>query len=793
MEFKMKKYWLSLLVIPLLLLLSACGGGGNDLSDSSANTQTSVEVAYGGAEVNGTSLSMNFTFDRQDSGGADVSIGNFALAVQGTKGCRVVSANFDPSRLTIFPGTLKVQATLSASDCDLEEYDLSYDETITISGHSKTVKKHKRGAISGGESGGGGGNTNGYLTIIPEANLTITKSNSSYTINVALTKLNENGREEPATGETVVAEFLEPTYGTLSNYEAEVGSDGLAKFNYTSPSKFSGLKEATITFYAKADARVSAQTKLIFQPESVEKVEHLYIAPHHITITEANQTKEITVVTVNGGGVGLPSTVEVEQPNNGTDYGYFEPAGKIHTDQSGRAVVIYHAPENISGLNERNITFTEQSGLKQTLVIDFTTPSGEENAYEIGLQAPESLSVDSQGQITVNIHKLGREDEYIANDQVLEVNVTSALPNMLTFDNNKTLVQYSNEGVKPITIYTKTLSGTALIQISARINDGKKEVVLQKTMPVVVLSGPVTAMSIFYAYTSEDKDLGVYKNTYTIHAVDKYDNPARAGVALHPSVINGTKVIMARVPSAKISGGDTTLFEDQNINFVNHEVDTNDLLAIIPNEVRYEKDYLGDWTITDVSDHQLELAEPYKGPEKDQLSYVIGNSKRYLYGYGVATVDIKDKNNNGFTTDTNGNVQFEITFDPVLAGHTVTISANAYDTGERTGVSKIAALRWDKYSSSSEKVPNDGSDHNIILSLGISGGQERLIDVDIVPSSILSSSSQCYLDVNNPYTNLHTNGNGEIKLNIKTRATDTDIKECTISWSAKASGIYFEY
>ena len=74
---------------------------------------------------------------------------------------------------------------------------------------------------------------------------------------------------------------------------------------------------------------------------------------------------------------------------------------------------------------------------------------------------------------------------------------------------------------------------------------------------------------------------------------------------------------------------------------------------------------------------------------------VIGNENRFIsdkndFGYGVATADIATKAG-GYVTDANGNVQFDVKFDPILAGHTVTIAAHAND-GERTGVSKIAPL-----------------------------------------------------------------------------------------------------
>ena len=302
-------------------------------------------------------------------------------------------------------------------------------------------------------------------------------------------------------------------------------------------------------------------------------------------------------------------------------------------------------------------------------------------------------------------------------------------------------------------------------------------------------------MSLFYFVTSEDTSLGIYKNTYTIHAVDKYNNPAREGITLHPSIINGTKVIKSTGISGQITQGspNADTFDDASVG-VFSTVNSDDLLSIIPNADRFSKDYIGNWSIDIVATaNQLELAEDYLAPTENALSYVIGNSKRFISGYGVATVDIKDKNGAGYVTDDRGNVQFDVTFDPVLSGHTVTVSANAYDIN-RTGVAKVAGLRWDKYNSTKVKVPNDGDDHVKNLTLGISNGLEALINLDIVPSSIISSNSACDLNTSaGSATDLYTDSNGVITVQISTGLSSSAITECEITWSATQAGIYKEY
>ncbi len=629
-----------------------------------------------------------------------------------------------------------------------------------------------------------------------DRNLTISQTSKGYTIHAALYRQKSDGTTEPAVGKTVVAEFLMPIYGSLSEYESVVNSNGVATFQYMSPSRFVDLNDTNITFHYKENPTVSGKTELLFRPENVDEVEHLYVIPSHFMITEPGQEKNITIVTVNGGNIGIPTTVDVEQPSNETDYGYFTPSGPITTDASGRATLVYTAPAAIDRLTERNITFQvhDKKMLSQELVIDYDQGSGPGTRYEITVKSSNALAVDNLDQITVIIHEYGNVDNVIADKDVHEVNLSSRFVNMLIFENNASTYSYTDYGTKAVGVRTKQISGTAVVDINASIFNGDHDVLIQGSYPVVILSGPVASISLFYASTSKDEDLGIFKNVYTIHAVDKYDNPAQPGITLHPSIINGTKVIKSRSLSGKIvqTGSSSATFTDDTPNIFD-SVDVRDLLAIIPNAYRFGMEYIGNWSLKDViSSNKLELVEDYFGATTNGLSYVIGNSHRYLPGYGVANVDIKDRDGKGFVTDENGNVQFEVTFDPVLSGHTVTLTATAYD-GNRTGVAKVAELRWNKYSSTSKKIPNDGNDHNVTLSLSISDGLEHLIDLDIAPSSIVTGSGQCRV-TNAPLDpNLHTDANGDIFVTVHTEGTDPNVKECTIRWNATQGGIYMEY
>ena len=628
-------------------------------------------------------------------------------------------------------------------------------------------------------------------------NLTIGETEKTYPIRVSLWKQDQGSDiNTSAVGKMIVADYIMPMYGGLKHYESIVGDDGVAVFEYVSPTRNIDLNDTNITFYFKEDMHKKDTTTLSFVPEMVEEVSKLMIVPGAIKITQDGETRDITLITVNSANVGISSKVTVEEPTlDGEDYGSFSPSGTITTDASGRATITYTAP-SISGLVERNITMTEQSKqIQKELNIKYEQATGPGIDYVITVQVPKSLSVDTNDQITVLIHQRGDETNVIDDANVHEVNLTSLFPNMLQFKNATSKVTYQKAGTKPVEVQTQTLSGSAVIEVNASIYNGDSNVTINTSVPITILSGPVTSMSLTYGKTLPDDGTGTYGNTYTIHAVDKYNNPAREGITLHPSIVNGRKVTRSNATNntGKIAVGTPVTFDDSVENFISAGVDeTKDILAILPNVDRIDQAYLGNWSLDSISAHQLDLVENYYGVSTNSLNYVIGNSERYIDGYGKATVDIKSSTGK-YVTDENGTVSFIVTFDRILSGHTVTISANGFDNN-RTGVSKVAALRWSKYSSTQVKVPNDNNDHNVTLQLGIDDGVEKLIDIEIVPSSIKSDVADCDVNLSVATNNFHTDKNGQITFTVSTGlVTNNKADECIIEWSATQGGIFLEY
>jgi hypothetical protein len=340
-----------------------------------------------------------------------------------------------------------------------------------------------------------------------DQNITVGKTDTHYQVKVALYK-QESGSSiwSPATGKKVIADFLQPIYGNLQSYEVEVDNRGIALFEYVSPTRSIDINDTNITFYFADDHTLMDNTELFFIPETVEEVANVYVVPSSIKITEGNEQREITIVTVNAANVGISAEVSVEEPYDGQDdYGTITPAGTVTTDASGRVTLTYTAPSSISGLVERNITITElRKSLTSELNIKYEQATGPGVDYVITVNAPASLSVDQVDQITVVIHERGDETNVIDDADVYEVDLTSIFTNMLTFSNGSATDTYADAGTKPVQVETQTLSGSALIDINASIFNGDSNVTISKRVSVTVLSGPVAAMSLVYGSTIPD-------------------------------------------------------------------------------------------------------------------------------------------------------------------------------------------------------------------------------------------------------------------------------------------------
>ena len=216
-----------------------------------------------------------------------------------------------------------------------------------------------------------------------------------------------------------------------------------------------------------------------------------------------------------------------------------------------------------------------------------------------------------------------------------------------------------------------------------------------------------------------------------------------------------------------------------------------DQLIILPTFTSYDNRYLGNWLIESVvANDTLDLNESYYGEDSSNLKYVVGGVRRNFYDR-IAVADIKS-DEGPYLTDSNGNVQFVVTYDPILVAHTYAISAKYYGEDSRIGTSIRANFRGQGllYAVTPSKVSKDGNSHLVTIAIAVdSPDNPPLANVEVIPSSIIiDDTTNCTLNINN--SNFILNNNGEITVMIDTQNTGG---ECSIDWIRSNSSIYYEY
>lgn len=334
-----------------------------------------------------------------------------------------------------------------------------------------------------------------------------------------------------------------------------------------------------------------------------------------------------------------------------------------------------------------------------------------------------------------------------------------------------------------------------------------------------------SALSIVYSSTSESNS-GKMVGHYRVHAVDDNGKPI-SGLKLKMSLINGVKQI--RNKKLQRATGDilTTApisFHDNGVSFSQTDIEVGDTLIILPSAGKTDVSYLGDWTVSEIGSDLFFKEDSYHLESTQNLTYIVGNEERLLGGNNgnrgiVSVAHIQDVNNT-FTTDEKGFTFFDVVFDPVLAGHTVTVGVHT--EGSRLGISKVISLRGAKFLGSEITIPNTGSTIRVPMTLAIdpgNGGTEHLIDVDVNPLSFhVEPTDSCSINFNQ--SNFHTNGAGRVILAIDTKGqtiivTDNNTTDsnttnsnttttnstpttkgaetCTVKWDGGITSIYFEY
>ena len=792
----MKKYIFTIAAFFGMFMLSGCGGSDNISNSGETASETgnpAVDMQLTAMQISGDHFTIPVSFIKKLDNSYMVELNSFDMTVDG---CTLTSKPiFSPDSLPLnggvgSKGLVNITGTFDPSSCTPTKYLFSATQTVTKDGKTDTRKFSVKYDPN---------NTGSGTTPIPSSGffnattpLEITQANTAYEIKVQML---EDGYV--ASGKVVKMKPFDRQYGEVSNHEATTGADGYAVFPYTSPITLpaDGTFVPLELTHDDNGTILTENIVLKFNSIAVPTVSDMFISPLSFTITAPGEEKNITISTVNTQNVGISTTVQFENPNNGTDYGYFDNS-PVTTNTSGYAVVKYTAPQNISGLLERNIIIIESSKLiTQILNIKFDQATSS-NRYEIVGIAPGSFAVDSKDSLTIKIVNIATK-QLIDDTDVLDVNLTSKFTNMLLFQGATSSVNYNGSASRVIGIESQKLSGVGIVEVSAEIFDGKDKITLTNAIPVTILSGPVTALSMHYNGTFVHcVTANLPRNDYVVHAVDKYNNPA-IGVKVTPTLIVEMKQNSQVAGTGTINGDGTiggTSFSDTG-KFANILAST-DRLIITVDVAKEDQRYLGNWSMDATTNDSLNLSEAYTGPGTSALKYVIGDEDKVLGG-NLNTAHIVDPKGT-YLTDGNGTLDLEGCFDAGLMGHTITLGSYVIDRGIRTGIGYVDNVRWPTYTSETLTIQNYASNTGVYsLRLGIGGTNiaEDLIDLDIDSRAFhIETKPHCTIDV--AQSTYHTNDGGNVQLYINmdgNRSATGGVDECTVQWNTNPGSILREY
>ena len=810
-----------LIVSVILLALVGCGGGGGDANGNQPTPKTKIDFIL--TSFDNSNSRLHILLNLKPSAlpkDVKVILKNFSLST--TNECRVFNYSFNGSSDTTMEfrtkGDVKVLTVDSDYSCpdDTQLYSnnilLHYNKWVSNSDGSS-----KRGPFSESinlayGSGGDGSSANKLYQIFPPEQVVIDKSDEIYQIDVAVSESDENGIH-PATDVNVTAEFLQPVFGWLEQYTTFTDSSGTAHFIYHSPKNLRGLTRVNLYFYVGSNSNMRRATKLVFKP--IDTVERIYLMPQTIQVTKANEEHNITIITVNHDNIGVPAEIKIEQlySEDDKDYGKFS-STTITTNADGIGTVTYTAPSSIFGLEDKSVTVTEpKSNLEKELQITYDQGSVD---YQISIDTPNSLSIEQNSTITVSIHEKGNKENIIDDEAVKDVVLSvKDYYNMLNFEGDSIRYSYSGDAKKDIDVETKRVSGVAIIEATATINNGKRDITIKTAIPVTILSGDISSISLSYIKTEADDTTGLFYDYYNVHAVDKYANPVNNGSHFHPTLICGGNESNATAPATILPatstdanssygeirrGPEYTIFQDIYTRPFDKVNPARDRLIVLPTFDASNKDYLGGWTIFNVfDDYELALEEEYYGQETKGLRYIVGDEDRLLLGE-VHVASVTDGNDDqNYTIGADGTGIIKVSYDPMLVGHTYTLATTAYGDHSRSGTAIKASFRGTDIVISSEEVeiPKNGSvDANLTVTVKTpADGIEWVDDIDLVPNNItVDDPTKCTIDFNAPTTDLHVD-KGKITVNVKYKESDDNASSvtCTVQQNTDYKGAHFYY
>ena len=502
-------------------------------------------------------------------------------------------------------------------------------------------------------------------------------------------------------------------------------------------------------------------------------LDKIVATPSSFAITTPGEKKTIQVSALNQYNELLERNLTLSIPhenNYSKDYGSLD-KHNIQTSKSSIVKFIYTAPNDISDINDTNATISirdKDSGKIAKVKIKFKAIY-KTNAlkYKINLSMPNKFTVDSEDYMIVNIVYRNNPKKFVDNKNVKDVNVTILNPSMLDFKNGNNSYEYHESNKKSLLIKSKGKAGIAVVKVNVVIFNGNKDVTIEKQFPITILSGPINSISLIYKGKKPYSETNpLFTNIYTIHAVDKYGNPANKGERIYVGGVFGiTKDEKEKELYGNKNGTieynkntkDVTFKTDKNLSGIDLVSSSNkNILIILANDSKYNPDYLGGWDINGIEDDNQTLklnnaGYDIKFDKEEDLTYIIGSEKRINECSQSLAVAHIDSSNGTYVIGDNGIADVELTYDPYFLGKTiylyVTSAPSDTDTDKRK---RVGIARSD-----------------ILFGGGIKINPETIFNYSIFDDKVTETITITEQDTGRPYQN--------VKISLSVTGDDCEI------------------
>ena len=400
--------------------------------------------------------------------------------------------------------------------------------------------------------------------------------------------------------------------------------------------------------------------------------------------------------------------------------------------------------------------------------------------YIISLDSNNIFSIASNGSIGVSIVRKDDNSTLINNANIHSVTVKFQ-NRLISFDKTSDIFTYSYAKLaqKNINFYTKTTAGVENIRVDANIFDGEKNVSIQQNLPITIIGGAPHSISLVYKDTSYNNPF--FYDTYVIQAVDRYGNPAKEGSQIYLGAINGL-VKDSNGNELYVNNGGTIWNDDSNqaelnltdsrFNFDN--VTYQDSVVILSSSSKMNPLYLGGWIVDNVIDNKtLQFNKTYNGIATKNLSFLVGNEKRYDICEKQAKLIDFDSSDNSYTLGKGGKKEVKLRYPSYMVGKDIYLYVNSYDKN-RVGTSIRKKLHGTGITASVDtSACTNGKACDIPITFTVKGSNNVLKNENFTLGNFIISSG-----CNSPTLKIsNTQCNGQVIIHVANYSS-----KCNVNW-----------